>query len=321
MSDVPRTVDNLRAYYLQLSLEDRAQFFELLWAALYSEPLVSRKAPPSAPISPNVHGVVIQACAAFGNTAELGPRIFGLLSWNDPQNTEAWAERVSPQFEHSLVHNADRFARPTLDAIKGHAGMFTYERDSGLTGQNFPESLVQAAARITSDVERIEFERFEKTLRETVGTQQTDSGDLNALLASLGLNLRIAEAMEEVRSHLQSPGSFSAKIAGDLLRSSMDTTHRELVKALAKLKQTPYSGKEEDRDRRAYMREVGFISLSEEKFFSAIYSLISEEASHKLDAPRETVLVMQQTVQAYLLLLLRRLSDWSEGQSIGWAGQ
>ena len=111
--------------------------------------------------------------------------------------------------------------------------------------------------------------------------------------------------------YLKSSKPFSAKIAGDLLRSSVDTTHRELINALTILKKKPYSGKEQDGARRAYMREVGFITLPEEKFFSAIYSLISEEASHKLDAPRETILVMHQAVQGYLLLLLRRLSDVS----------
>lgn len=65
-----------------------------------------------------------------------------------------------------------------------------------------------------------------------------------------------------------------------------------------------------DGARRAYLRSVGFISEPEEKFFSAIYTLLSEEASHKLIAPRETMLVMEQTVQNYLSLLNRRLSSF-----------
>jgi hypothetical protein len=55
------------------------------------------------------------------------------------------------------------------------------------------------------------------------------------------------------------------------------------------------------------MREGGFITQPEEVFFSAIYSLISREASHRLIAPRETVLLLQRTVFSYLLLLSERL--------------
>ncbi len=90
----------------------------------------------------------------------------------------------------------------------------------------------------------------------------------------------------------------------------MDETHRSIVEELAKIKQESYPGKNKDFDRSAYMRQVGFISPPEEKFITCVYSLISEEASHKLEAPKETVLVLQATVHNYLLLLLKRLSDW-----------
>ncbi len=310
--DIPQTVENLKAFYLQLSLEDRGRFFEPLWAAILSEPLNPMEESPSGKLSQNVVGVVIQAWGKFGNPEELCPRVFALLRWNDPRSMETWARVVCPQFEVALVDNADRFLKPALDAIKAQAVIFTYERDSGLTRGNFPDALVDAAAHLASVVELIEFERFERTLRQTVAIPKTEPQDLNALLVSLGFDSSIASAMKEVRSFLESPNAFSAKIAGDLLRSTVDTTHRQLVKALANIKQKPYTGKELDGDRRAYMREVGFITLAEEKFFSSIYSLISEEASHKLDAPKETILVMQQAVQGYLLLLLRRLGDLSK---------
>jgi hypothetical protein len=58
------------------------------------------------------------------------------------------------------------------------------------------------------------------------------------------------------------------------------------------------------------MRRTEFISAPEEKFIGCIYSFISEEASHKLEAPRETVLVLQTTVYNYLALLLKRLANW-----------
>lgn len=82
------------------------------------------------------------------------------------------------------------------------------------------------------------------------------------------------------------------------------------MKGLADLTQAPFSGKDSDGDRRAYMRGQGFITAAEEEFFSAIYRLLSREGTHKLIAARETVLLMETTVAGYLRLLLRRLSDW-----------
>jgi len=87
----------------------------------------------------------------------------------------------------------------------------------------------------------------------------------------------------------------------------MDEAHREIVRRLESLSSRPYKGEDKDGTRRAYMRDVGFISQPEEELFSAIYSFISREASHKLIAPRETVLLLHHTVTSYLLLLTERL--------------
>jgi hypothetical protein len=78
---------------------------------------------------------------------------------------------------------------------------------------------------------------------------------------------------------------------------------------LEKIRNTPYLGKDRDGERRAYMRAAGFISEAEENFFSAIYTLISREASHRLIAPKETVLVLHTTVSNYIFLLVKRLRD------------
>ena len=85
--------------------------------------------------------------------------------------------------------------------------------------------------------------------------------------------------------------------------------HCGIVAALTKLTSQAFTGKESDGTRRQYMRKVGFITPAEETFFSAVYSLISQEGTHKLDAPKQTVLVLERTISDYLLLLARRLSD------------
>ena len=124
-----------------------------------------------------------------------------------------------------------------------------------------------------------------------------------------GLDLSLAEAVEKAKEYLRSTGAFNAKIGGDLLRTSIDVAHRALVTELVRITDTPYAGKDKDGDRRVYLRTVGIITLAEEKLFSAIYAYISEESSHKLDAVKETMLVVERTVTDYLILLLRRFLD------------
>ncbi len=156
-------------------------------------------------------------------------------------------------------------------------------------------------------MKQIEFERFEETI---VGTTQEASPatDLHGLLVSAGLDLSLAEAVETAKD-LRSTGAFDTKIGGDLLRTSIDVAHRALVAEIEKITGTPYAGRDKDGERRVYLRTVGIMTLAEEKFFSAIYTYISEESSHKLDAVKETMLVVERTVTDYLILLLRRFLD------------
>ena len=118
---------------------------------------------------------------------------------------------------------------------------------------------------------------------------------------------QIKTAMEEADTYLKGTGQFDPKHAADLIRACMDETHRGVVSELQKLTGQEYEGPDKDGHRRTYMRKMAFINEDEENFFSSIYTLISREGTHRLLAPKETVLVMERTVRDYLLLLLRRL--------------
>ena len=122
----------------------------------------------------------------------------------------------------------------------------------------------------------------------------------------------IGSAIKEASDYLRSEGEFNPKIAADLLRTSLDTAHRRIVDTLQGLVDQTYKGGEKDGSRRAFMREVGFISPPEEKFFTAIYALLSEEATHKLIAPKESIRMLKVVVSGYLRLLFRRVESWPE---------
>jgi len=129
----------------------------------------------------------------------LVPRVFALLRWDDPQSMDIWARVVCPHFEGAFLTNADRFLKHSLDAIKAGTAIFIFERASGLTGKQFPDILVDAATHLAAMVDVTEFERFKRTLSQTAAIVKTEPQDLNTLLASVGLDSSIADAMREFR--------------------------------------------------------------------------------------------------------------------------
>ena len=316
MADFQRTVALLYNYFLQQNPQDIEAFFRPLWHALSAEPLRANK--QTGHYCPNVHAVVIRSCAEFGPTAELPARVFGLLNWSHPELSEPWVELVCPQFSYSLFQFQDRFTQATLDFVKGQVAIFIFERDTGLVGTDFPKSLIDAATDLQKTVDQIEFTRFERTLTQNAAARRSpvDGGveELSDLLTTLGLDQQVAAALRAAEAYLRNEGPFNPKNAAGLLRSSIETTHRLLVKALERETGQPYEGKDrQDGGRRAYLSRVGFISRAEEDFFSRVYTLISDEGTHPLIAPKETVLVFYRFVLDYLLLLVRRLSNWHPG--------
>jgi hypothetical protein len=301
-----RTVDLLEALYKRLQyMNDQKTFFDVLRSELLSEPY-SHLTPPHPRRS--AHEVIVRAWARFGPVAELPAIVFALLRWNDPVGMEAWARKIAPEFISALTLYRKRFPPSMLEAIKVQCIIFTSERAIALTGSQFPNTLIEVAKKLDRTVKQIEFERFEETI---VGTTQEASPatDLHGLLVSAGLDLSLAEAVETAKEYLRSTGAFDTKIGGDLLRTSIDVAHRALVAEIEKITGAPYAGRDKDGERRVYLRTVGIMTLAEEKFFSAIYTYISEESSHKLDAVKETMLVVERTVTDYLILLLRRFLD------------
>lgn len=303
---VDETVKLLEALHALQSPTDQEILLEWLWSELHADFLEVKKGKPA---HNTVFPVVIYAWAQFGNTALLAPNIFSLLTWDNPSDVEVWVKQVAPAFSYALQKYASRFSEPTLGLIKSYTAPHKSAEDAHLHGRLFEPNLADAVTRIDEIIERTGFEKFRRSLLGNI-SEKNSTADLKKLLAELGLNPEVAEAMKRANDYLEIPGTFEPKAAADLIRTSIDEIHREIVKALVHLTQAPFSGKDSDGDRRAYMRDQGFISVSEEEFFSAIYRLLSREGTHKLIAARETVLLMATTVAGYLRLLLRRLSDW-----------
>lgn len=240
--------------------------------------------------------------ADFYPPQKLPELVFSRPQEDDSEKMELWAHEILPQFQWTLMRRADQFDTEALNQVKAYT---TLVRKS----LKYRTSVLSAVEGLERTAEYIEFQRFAKTLSGGTVMQTEDVASFEEdLPLPSGLDARVASALKEAAKRLQSQGEFDAKTAADLLRSAMDHAHREIVKELERANGKPYDGGEKDGARRSYMRSVGFISIPEETFFSAIYALISQEGSHKLVTPRETVLLLHQTVSNYLRLLTERLN-------------
>lgn len=320
--DVQQSVNLLQIFWQQQSEEGRKVIENALWTTLSAEPLTTPQQVGS--ISPDVLRVVIRAIAAFGPTPQLPGWVFGRLPWQRIDLMGQWAQSMCHELSYSMLHHADRFTQATLDLTKALCSTYAFAQSAQLTGTEFPQVVIEAAASLARTIEHIEYSRFAASLTKiehidhvrlaaslTKGEREaTPQGDeLTVLLRALDPQGSIYRAIEKAEERLQGAGEFDAKQAADLIRACIDETHRGVVAELQKMTGHQCAGADKDGARRTYMRDAGFINEAEEQFFSCIYTLLSREGTHKLLAPRETILVMYQTVKGYLLLLLRRLHD------------
>lgn len=320
LRDIDDTVTNLKNLCTALDpvVQDRAfdYLLSVLVQHLREEPLPKTD---ERVRDPSIIRVIMRTVSRFGPVQRVFPQLFAYLDSGNPTVTKNWGEDVFPEMVIALYEQPDRLPQGALNAIKANTVLHSAQLRRGLTSAGPIPSYVSGAAALERAIDDLEFKRFEKTLSHEASeaaasrqqlSQPPDAREqLELYLADLDLDPSIGRAMKEARDCLETDGVFEPKKAADLIRSSMDQMHCGIVSALIKLTGQPFVGKNLDGARRQYMREARFITSAEEAFFSAVYSLISQEGSHKLDAPKETVLLLERTILDYLVLLARRLSD------------
>ena len=252
-------------------------------------------------------GILFKVLFEFGRVEPTLCRIIAYLDVDNSDVVNNWIACVSSEITSAVYTYSDDLSPGALETLKAHVAVFSHP---GSELARAMPALSPYVIQLNRAIENAEFSRFERQLSKASSvTPAQKSPDEQSDFAALTPG--IEGALKEASAYLRSQGTLDPKKAADLLRSSIDESHREIVGRLVERTGLPYRGGERDGKRREYFRTVLFISEPEEKFFSAIYTLLSEEASHKLIAPRETILVMEQTVRSYLSLLIRRLSSFS----------
>lgn len=221
---VDETVKLLEALHRRQSSSDEEILLNWLWSELQEDFLRVKNGKAA---QNTVFPIVIYAWAQFGNTALLAPKIFSLLTWNNPSDVEVWVKQVAPAFSYALQKYASRFSEPTISLIKSYAAPYKFAKDAQLYGRLFDATLAEAVTRIDEIIERTGFEKFKRSLLGRVS--KTNSGaDLMELLAELGLDPGVADAMKRANDYLETPGTFEPKAAADLIRTSIDEMHRQM---------------------------------------------------------------------------------------------
>lgn len=328
--NVPDTVKNIVALLRKAPEHRNWLVFQYLWDLLALElekpPL---KLTSSRVVDPCVIEVVMRTFIAIGEAPKAFTRLFerlrvftGLFGHLQPPEGQTlmnnWTQHVLPIVGMFISSEPDKLQPEFLQNVSALCDTYLSDRSRRLIGvDKIDERLLFAMQQLRQTIDEINFSRFESDLRSTASDtnpSEDESRTAGDGFIAEGTPPEVLRALSEAGEYLHSDGEFKPKIAADLLRACIDTAHRAVIAELGR-EAPPFTENDNDGQRRIYMRKAEFISLPEEKFFSAIYTLLSEEASHKLVAEKETVLVMNLTIGAYIRLLFRRLPVWKSQHS------
>lgn len=302
-----QTLDNLKSLLATLDESNRRKSLDYLFSVLVKH---IRRQSPTDVNSLNKQrtsiNTLFRVLFQFGRVDTVLCKIFAYIDTDNADVVNNWINCVFPEITGAVYAYSNEISQNALETLKAHTAPFSHP---GTDLSRTMPALSPCIIQLTRAIESAEFSRFEQQLRSASQSNPTPQAIENAR-ASVDLGSPVAEAMAEASKYLRSDGPFNPKKAADLMRTSIDESHREIVSQLVGVTGMQCTDTSKDGARRTYLRKVSFISEPEEKFFSAIYTLLSEEASHKLIAPRETMLVMEQTVLGYLSLLNRRLPDF-----------
>lgn len=303
-----QTVTNLKSLLDPLDEPFRAKCLNYLFVLLLGQ---IRRRSSSDPNVMNRQrqsiGILFRILFEYGRLNEV---LCSIVTHLDVDNTDVvnnWSNYVFQEITAAVYLYWNDLSQGTLETLKAHLALYSHPGSD--LARTMP-GLAPCVLQLNRAIESAEFSRFEQQLR-TASPSEPRPEDGGKRPPEVGLPLPVASAMREVGDYLHGQGLFDAKKAADLMRASIEETSRDTVARLGAITGSPYDGADKDAERRTYLRRVGFINVAEERFLSAIYALLSGEGTHKLIAPRETMLVMERTVRDYLLLLVRRLSDFA----------
>src|ERR1700678_948911 len=189
--------------------------------------------------------ILFKVLFEFGRVEMTLCKIIGFLDVDNSDVTNNWRECVSQEVISAVYTYSEVLSQAALDTLKEHAALFSHPASD--LKRAMP-AFLPYVAQLSKAVENAEFSRFEKQLRSARVTPAPGAGDQPRPTAVLP---SVDAAMKEASDYLRNDGVFSPKKAADLMRTSIDESHREVVTRLAALTGTQCIDSNKDGARRA----------------------------------------------------------------------
>jgi hypothetical protein len=166
------------------------------------------------------------------------------------------------------------------------------------------DELVSAIVSLSEQCRKARYFYLKGALQETTNWEiENDKSKVTGYLDSLGFDPAMKRSLETAEQHFGASASgFELKSCMGHLRSFLEQLHIQASAPIAA--STGESAPTKWGPATLLLRTSGTISLTEEKFITSLYTLISDEAIHPLMTEREYARIRRNMVIEYGLMLL-----------------
>ncbi len=273
------------------------------WNGLSSElPLIAEFCTRNGP-KQNFFGVLREATPLPGHVLLLG-QLEDMIALNFTLFSDSEYEQAA--FSVSILKMRSQQQLDDFRAKQGR-GEIVWPQIGDVGVQTVFAEIMARATGIEEQCRKARFLYLKASLLEGLNLEvNQDREAVQSYLQTLGFSNALAESLNEVdRLYFGTSTAFDLKSCMGLLRSVLETLHGEALPAFQAKPGNPLP--ERWGERLTYLRENGILSKAEEKFVSALFGLISDEAVHPIIAEREYARLARNMVIEYALLFLRKL--------------
>lgn len=174
-------------------------------------------------------GVLFRIQFEFGRADMVLCKILGFIDVDSADVSNNWMNFVSQEITSAVYRLSEDLSQGTIEALKEHVALYSHPGSDLARAMPAFSPFVLGLRRA---IENAEFSRFERQLR-------ADSSDVPVAAqgddrpAATVADSAVVGAMKEAAQYLCSDGQFNPKKAADLMKTSIDESHRELVTRLA----------------------------------------------------------------------------------------
>ena len=202
-ADRMQTVQLLGVFFEKSSEEDRQKICKYLEQIIRTEPLEGRVVNR---VGVNLPSVALIGLARFGPTVSMHDAVFSRVGVGNVPQMEMWARELCPTFKYCLFENIDRFPVSVVQQIRAYA--VAYQK-------LLPPStaLLDALADLDNALDRVELEKFEKSLLGNADLTGEPKVGPRSALDNPSVDEEIQQALTEAQDYLHRKGQFDPKKA------------------------------------------------------------------------------------------------------------